>query len=145
MPWSNTIAELLQQQGQQGAETARAIANIAAQSKLQRGKIISGAVSDVGHALSSIPAQRQAAAEHAQEQQYNALKMQDLQGKVSDEERGRQKSAAAQAILQQYGDDLPGAIREITQKVDAGMGMETLPRGIGAGLWVSIPMACLLP
>lgn len=123
MPWSNTIAELLQQQGQQGAETARAIANIAANSALTRGKIISGAVSDIGNTLAAIPAQRQQAQEKAQESQLRGLQLQKITGELSDEQKKRQDAIAVQSIMQKHGDDLPGAIKEITSTVDPVLGL----------------------
>ncbi len=113
MPWSNTIAELLQQQGQQGAETARAIANIAANAKLQRGKIISGAVSDVGQALSSIPAQRQQAQASADQAQLRGLQMQELSGKLSEEQKARADEQKALEIFTKHGPDIDSAISEL--------------------------------
>lgn len=123
MPWSNTIADLLNQQGEQGARTAIALADIASRNSLARAAVLNNTVNQIGKALTNIGPERRAEAEQQQEAQYRNLQMQQLSGKLSDEDRARQKQQAAQAILQKYGPDIHGAASEIIRTVDPHLGL----------------------
>jgi hypothetical protein len=113
---TSTIAELIGQQGRARANALREQARLRAEQQAQSGATWGRTVAGIGQTIANIPAQRRQQALQVQQDEVNALKLQEMRGELGDKATAREKAARFQQVLAQH-EDIDSALPELF-KVD---------------------------
>lgn len=106
-----TIADLIREQGRIRADALQQQAYLRAEQQRQSGAALGQTIAGIGQTIANLPAQRRQQQMQAQQDQVNALKLEEMRGELADKATARQRMAAFQSVLNKH-DNIDDAVND---------------------------------